>query len=156
VQDPRVSCCVNDIVAQVYPLLGVLLKSPELESIGFILRPVPLLFKRELEYRDVLRLWDAIFAAEFPHCFPRFVGAAVLILSYPKLMLYTHGTLGEVMIVVDEVLASTNVHSVIRLATALMNEIGHPGMPGVKDNVYMELWRDTEYREFRSPFFPLQ
>jgi hypothetical protein len=148
--------CVTDIAAQVHPLLGDLLKSPELESFGFILRPVLLLFKRELGYENVLRLWDAIFTAEFQYCFSRFIGAAVLILSYPNLMLYTNGTLGEVMTVVDHVLEKTNVHSLIPLATALMNEIGHPATPGVKGNVYMELRRDTEYREFRSSFFPIQ
>jgi hypothetical protein len=147
---------IKDIAAHVHPLLGALLKSPDLESFGFILRPVLLLFKRELVYKDVLRLWDTIFTAEYPYYFPRFVGAAVLILSYPKLMLCKSETLREVMTVVDEVLEKTNVHSVIRLATALMQEIGHPTKPGMKDSVYMELRRDTKYREFRSPFFPIQ
>ena len=114
------------IATSVHQPLKNLLDKKELSGLSFLFRPILLLFKREFKSEEVPRLWDSVFTAEAPYCFPRFIAAAILIIIYPKLLLHTDGTLGEVMTVLDGSMERTEVKSVLQIAINLIDKVAPP------------------------------
>lgn len=115
------------VIATTYhPPLKKLLASPELSELSFLFRPFLLLFKRAFKVDDLFRLWDAIFTSNSPQCFIRFVGAAILIIIFPKLLIQTDQSLGEVMLFADCFMEKVSIDSVLNLAAILMNKFAKP------------------------------
>jgi hypothetical protein len=161
VNDPAVLEYAKAIALSVHPDLGVRLSAPDLKSIQFMFRPVLLLFKREFSQQDLLRLWDSFIAADAPWAYARFIAAALLILAFPKLLLHTSGTLGEAMTVMDATMLKTSVQPVLKLTNALIREVGsgrkngEPKKGGLSKTVYAKLETRNDFKEYRSPYFPL-
>jgi hypothetical protein len=143
---------VVQIAAAVHPQVGVLMSSPELEGLTFMFRPLLLLFKREFKNpADVYRLWDSMLTAEQPHCFVRFVAAAICVLSYPKLVTHSDGSLGAVMTVMDGAMAGYTAAAVLQLTDAVMRELEEKELPAVVDPLPVV----EEFLEYRSKYFTL-
>jgi hypothetical protein len=141
------------IATAVHQPLKKLLKSSELTSISFLFRPMILMYKRAFKNSELWRLWDSIFTSESPACFTRFVSAAILILLFPKLLLHTNGTLGEVMSFADGFLEEVDSQSVLSLASCLMAKLAKPH-PG-HDFVYEPVPDRTLYRKYVPQFLHL-
>ena len=121
------------IAEAVHPPLKELLRSPELMGLSFMFRPMLLMYKRAFK-EDVFRLWDSLFTSDSPPCFIRFVSASILILLFPKLVIHTNGTLGEVMSFADGFFGEVELSSVLNLASILVKEIDK--LPRVKQYAY--------------------
>lgn len=87
---------------RVHPPLRKWLSQTENTNLLFIYRPYLLLYKRDFPAETVVRLWDSFFAAERQSSFHRYFTAAILIALYPKFLLYTNGSLGEVVQLTDD------------------------------------------------------
>lgn len=133
------------------PLKNLLKQSEELNTLSFLFKPVILLFKRAFKPMDLYRLWDSLFTAESPPCFSRFVAAAVLILLFPKLLIHTNQTLGEVMSFADGFIGEADVASVIDLASLLMKKI-EKGTT-LYDFVYEPVPDKGNYRRYHPKYF---
>lgn len=114
------------IASAVHPPIKALLHNSELNDLSFLFRPILLLFKRAFKMDDVWRVWDSIFTAESPHCFSRFIGAAILVILFPKFLIHTNGSLGEVMCFTDGFLDQLDVKYVLQLASSLEKELAKP------------------------------
>ena len=114
------------IATSVHKPLKRLLNQNELNGLDFLFRPVLLLFKREFKFDELLRLWDSMFAFDYPFCFPRFIAAALLIIVYPKFLIHTNGSLGEVMAVLDGSMEKMEVKSVLQIAASLIDSVKEP------------------------------
>jgi hypothetical protein len=140
------------IATEIHPLVGALLSAPDLEGLTFMFRPLLLLFKREFkEKTDVYRLWDSLLTAKQPYSFIRFVEASICILSYPKLVTHSDGTLGAVMTVMDGAMAGYTAAAVLQLTNAIMEELETRQVPEIRDPFPV----NQEYLEYRSRYFPL-
>lgn len=138
------------IATSVHLPLQQLLKKYDLVSMDFLLRPILLLFKRNFKSDDLYRLWDLLFAAEHPHCYPRFIAAACLIMVYPKLLLHTDGTLGEVMSVLEGALEKTEIEPVLNITKNLIKEVA---LPFEKHNyIYESLHEIEKFRNYKSKY----
>ena len=144
---------VAAIATSVHSPLKSLLSSDELQNLSFLFKPMLLLFKRAFKQSDLLRLWDSIFTAESPPCYSRFVGASVLLLLFPKLLIHTNQTLGEVMNFADGFLGEVDIDSILYLASLLMRKIGrdHP----MHDFIYELIPDKNDYRRFYPKYFKL-
>ncbi|OHT01849.1 TBC domain containing protein [Tritrichomonas foetus] len=134
--------------------LKKLLESAELNNLSFLFKPMVLIFKRAFKTSELWRLWDSIFTAESPPCFSRFVGAAILILLFPKLLIHTNQTLGEVMCFADGFMNEVEIESVLSLASILMARLGR-GHP-LHDFVYESMPDKNEYKRFYPKYFKLK
>lgn len=114
------------IATSVHRPLKTLLDKNELNGLDFLFRPVLLLFKREFKLEELLRLWDSMFASDYPFVFPRFVAASLLIIVYPKFLLHTNGSLGEMMAVLDGTMEKMEVKSVLQIAFSLIESVKEP------------------------------
>jgi hypothetical protein len=141
------------IATAVHPPLKKLLKATELTSVPFLFRPMILMYKRAFKRDEVQRVWDAIFTSEAPACFTRFISAAILILLFPKLLLHTNRTLGDVMVLADGFLLEVDSRSVLALAACLAAAIGkgHPEY----DFVYEPVPDRPLYRKYVPQFMRL-
>lgn len=141
------------IASSVHHPLEELLKSEDLTELSFLFRPLLLLFKREFKTDELYRLWDAILTSSSPPIYTRFIAAAIIILAYPKLLLHTNGTIGEVMNVLDGTMEKTEVTSVIQLANTLIEKItpNHP-----KYNfIYSLIPEKSNHKNFKSKYFQM-
>ena len=102
-----------------HPPLLAWLNQTENTSLLFIYRPYLLLYKRDFPADTVLRLWDSFFASPSPSCFHRYFTAAILIELYPKFLLYTNGSLGDVVQITDSALERLNPLTCLAIATHL-------------------------------------
>lgn len=140
------------IAGAVHPPLKELLKSEELNGLSFMFRPMLLMYKRAFK-EDVFQLWDAMFTSDCPPCFIRFVSASILILLFPKLVIHTNGTLGEVMSFAEGFLGEVDVSSVLNLVAIVMKEIDK--LPDVKRYVYEAVPEVETYRKEIPKYFEL-
>jgi hypothetical protein len=142
------------VATAVHRPLKQLLKSRELNGLSFLFRPMILMYKRAFHSDQLWRLWDAIFTSEAPACFTRFVSAAILILLFPKMLLHTNGTLGEVMNFADGFLGEMDITAVLTLAHCLTMKIdkAHP-----KHDIAYEPIPDRDtYRRYLPKYLNLQ
>lgn len=114
------------IATSVHKPLKALLDKNELTGLDFLFRPILLLFKREFKLEDLLRVWDSMLSSDAPYCFPRFIAASLLIIIYPKFLLHTNGSLGEVMAVLDGSMEKVEVNSVLQIAASLIDKVQEP------------------------------
>ncbi|KAH0787100.1 TBC domain containing protein [Histomonas meleagridis] len=114
------------IATAFHPPMKKLLESSELSELSFLLRPFLLLFKRAFKENSLFRLWDAVFTSDSPNCFLRFVGAAILIIIFPKLLIHTNQTLGEVMSFADGFMETVSIETVLCLASLLVEKLERP------------------------------
>ena len=133
------------------PLKNLLEQSEELKTLSFLFKPIILLFKRAFKPLELYRLWDSLFTAESPPCFSRFVAAAVLILLFPKLLIHTNQTLGEVMSFADGFIGEADISSVINLAKILMKQI--PRGNHLFDCVYEPVPDKSDYKRYHPKYF---
>lgn len=133
------------------PLQNLLKQSAELNTLSFLFKPVILLFKRAFKQLDLYRLWDSLFTADSPSCFSRFVAAAALILLFPKLLIHTNQTLGEVMSFADLFIGEVEITSVINLASILMKQMPR-GSP-LYDFVNEPVPDRDDYRHYTPKYF---
>lgn len=145
---------ITAITNAVHPLLEELVNSTELQDLPFMFRPLLLLFKRDFKTSDLLRLWDSMLTYAHPYVFPRFVGAALLILIYPKFLMHTNGTLGSAMTTLEASMERQDVWTVLQLTSRLLARMDK------RDNqlnrfVTEEVPDFDEWRSFRSKYFPL-
>jgi hypothetical protein len=144
---------VTQIASAVHPHIGELLALPDLEGLTFLFRPLLLMFKREFKNpADVYRLWDSLITAEHPDSFVKFAGAAICILSYPKLITHSDGTIGAVMTVMDGAMAGYTAAAVLQLTNAIMEEMETKKIPGIMDPIPI----NEDYLDYRSKYFPLR
>lgn len=141
------------IATAYHPPLKKLLASPELSELSFLFRPILLLFKRAFKVDDLFRLWDAIFTSNSPQCFIRFVGAAILIIIFPKLLIQTDQSLGEVMLFADSFMEKVSIDSVLHLAELLMKKFpkSHP----LHDYVYELTPIKDQHRQYTPKYMAL-
>lgn len=136
------------------PLKDLLEHSPELKSLSFLFKPMILIFKRAFKTADLYRLWDSVFTAESPPCFSRFIAAAVLILLYPKLLLLSTNTLGEVMCLTDGFMNEVDIDSIINLASILMKKTA--AVHSLQSFVFESIPDRNDYRKFSPKYFKLK
>lgn len=137
------------IANEVHKPLEMLLSSKELSDLSFMFKPMLLMYKRA--FKDGLRrLWDSIFTAASPSCYIRFIGAAILILLFPKLMLHTDQTLGEVMSFAEGFFGEVDVESVMALASILINRMEKAGK--VREYVYEEIPSNSHHKNYVSKY----
>lgn len=110
---------VFDIIKDFHPNLAEWLQNNQLQNLIFLYRHIILLFKREFKLESVLRLWDAIFSHEKPFVFIRYFCAAILINSFPQLIVSTSGAIEEVMNFIDEYIRNMDVEQIIGLSIVL-------------------------------------
>lgn len=150
-QERFVVDCTFRIGCEVYEPLKDLL-SGELSGAPFLFKSFLLLFKRDFTTAGVLRVWDSMFSYEEPHLFPRFFGAAMLILVYPRILLHTDGSVGEVMNAFDGAIERTDAWTVLQLCTSIakrMDEQRRNRTHGLFDSIP----RLMELRDFHSKYF---
>jgi hypothetical protein len=152
--------CAAEIAGRFHPELAKLLSDPDLQSSSPLFRAVLLLFKRDFSFEELARLWDSFITAAMPYCFSRFVGAAFLILTFPKLLLRSHETIEDAMIIFDAALEDCDVNSLLQLTMTLIREMGRPKKRGTSKGgknkkIFQQLPCRMDLREFRSEWFPL-
>jgi hypothetical protein len=123
------------IVQVVHKPLKKWLRANQLTDLLFLYRPLLLLFKREFSGKVVCRIWESFLAAEKPFCLPRFFLAAALILMFPKLMLRTDGTVGEVMSKTDQIFPEVDGLMALNLAIGLQAALAGEQNEMVFDNL---------------------
>ena len=154
-QQKFVCARISAITRTVHPPLEELINSTELQELPFMFRPLLLMFKRDFKTNDLLRLWDSMLTYAHPFVFPRFVGAALLILIYPKFLMHTNGSLGSAMTTLEASMERQDVWTVLQLTTKLLAKLDK------RDNdlnrfIAEELPDFGEDRSFRSKYFPLE
>ena len=103
------------IIEEFHKPLADWLQQNKLDNMIFMYRQLILLFKREFSPELVRRLWDSIIAHSQPWTQLRFFCAALLIVSFPRL-LETNGSMEEVMHIIDKAIAECDVEECIGLA----------------------------------------
>lgn len=112
------------IVEYFHKPLTTWMHSKELESLTFVFRHILLLFKREFDFDTILRIWECFLCQEKPYICPRFFLAAIIMEIFPKMLLETDGSMGEVMDAADRASKMLDAQKLIELSDLLREQIG--------------------------------
>ena len=131
----------------------MLIEEDKFQFISFLFRPVLLLFKREFKFEHTLRLWDSILTSESPYLFIRFFTAAILILLYPKFLIYLNSGL-DFSKILDDSFDLFDINAGIKLTITLIDKINSlPIIPQeLKSFITEPIPNNMELRDYKSKY----
>lgn len=139
------------IISIFHPALNTWLIQNELSNLIFLYRPFLLLFKREFDTTVVARMWDSLFSCERAYSFPRFFLVSIAFLLFPKLLLHTNGSIGDVMAVTDSNISKIDAHQAMNLSIGLEENLSKYGHQ--YDFVLQPMPQKAEYRDYNPSYF---
>lgn len=144
------------IIKYIHKPLNDFISNQNFSELIFMFGPLLLLFKRQFVNSELLRLWDSIITSDL-NSYPRFITASLVILIYPKFLIHTDGTLGQLSGIMDNYLENVNVNSVINLTNSLLNEINNSQIPKKeKDYIFEPIFQQNTLKEYKSHYLKLK
>lgn len=133
---------VFEIIEYFHKPLTNWIRSKELETMTFVFRHILLLFKREFELQKVYEIWEKFLSSEEPFVLPRFFLASIIMEIFPKMLLETDGSIGEVMTAADKISKMLDSESLISMSELLRERIGYKVQDAVE-----ALPRNNQYKD---------
>lgn len=141
------------IATSIHIPLKVLIEEDNFRFASLLFRPILLLFKREFKYEHVLRLWDSILTSETPYLFIRFFTSAILILLYPKFLIFLNSDL-DFSKILDDSFDLFDINAGIKLSISLYNKINSLPIisPELRSLIMEPIPSLTDFDEYQSKY----
>lgn len=129
------------------PLKRLIKNNKDLQSVSFVFRSFFLLYKRDFDHSTVLRLWDAFISSPLPHIVPKLYLSSVMIKMYPKFILDTDRSLGEVLTICDNEIQNLNPEEVLQVTYNMIKAVEN-----IQKRPFTEIDKHEELSNFKPRY----